>query len=33
MVLSHERVIAEREGTIGEAIVFLLERVASRVDL
>jgi hypothetical protein len=33
MVVSHERVVAEREGTIGEAIVFVLERVAAKVDL
>lgn len=33
MVVSHDRVIAEREGTAGEAIVFLLERIATFVDL
>ena len=33
MVVSHERVVAEREGTIGEAIVFTLERVADQVRL
>ena len=27
MVTRHEQVVAEREGTIGEAIVFTLERV------
>lgn len=33
MVVDHERVVAEREGTIGEALVFLLERVGTRVNL
>lgn len=33
MVVGHERVVAEREGTIGEAIVFMLERVADEVAL
>jgi hypothetical protein len=33
MVTGHERVVAEREGTIGEAIVFMLERVADEVRL
>lgn len=33
MVIEHERVVAEREGTIGEALVFVLERVAARVTL
>jgi hypothetical protein len=31
MVVGHDRVVAEREGTIGEAIVFELERVADEV--
>jgi hypothetical protein len=31
MVMSHERVVAEREGAIGEAIVFVLERIESTV--
>lgn len=31
--IGHERAIAEREGTIGEAIVFTLERVADEVRL
>lgn len=33
MAAGHERVIAEREGTVGEAIVFTLERVADEVRL
>ena len=33
MLVDHERVAAEREGTIGEAIVFTLERVADEVRL
>ncbi len=33
MVAGHERVSADREGTIGEAIVFTLERVADEVRL
>jgi hypothetical protein len=33
MVIDHERVIAEREGAVGEAIVFVLERVAGRVEI
>ena len=33
MVVDHERVVAEREGAVGEAIVFLLERVADRVEI
>ena len=33
MVTGHETVVAEREGTIGEAIVFALERVADEVRL
>lgn len=33
MVTGHERVVGEREGTIGEAIVFILERVADEVRL
>jgi hypothetical protein len=33
MVTGHETVVAEREGTIGEAIVFTLERVADEVQL
>ena len=31
--IAHERVVAEREGTIGEAIVFTLERIADEVRL
>lgn len=31
MVIGHERVVAEREGAVGEAIVFMLERVADEV--
>ncbi len=33
MVTSHEQVVAEREGTIGQALVFMLERVADEVRL
>ena len=33
MVVSHDRVVAEREGAVGEAIVFLLERIATSVKL
>ena len=33
MATGHETVIAEREGTMGEAIVFTLERVADEVRL
>lgn len=33
MVTGQERVVAEREGTIGEALVFTLERVADEVHL
>ncbi len=33
MATGHETVIAEREGTMGEAIVFTLERVADEVQL
>jgi hypothetical protein len=33
MVVDHERVVAEREGTVGEAIVFTLERAADEVRL
>jgi hypothetical protein len=33
MVTGHERVVGEREGTIGEAIVFILERVSDEVRL
>ena len=33
LVTGHERVIAEREGTMGEAIVFTLQRVADEVRL
>lgn len=32
MVTDHETVVAEREGTIGQAIVFTLERVADMVE-